>query len=379
MRQLGRGRAHLTALTQLIADAQAAGDAGTAIALGARLVQAEVRALEAGELAEGVRLAGELLEAHAAHFGSDALEAIAALQVYATLVARKDGHAAATPLFERAMAALERRLGDEHPRTIAAIELLGNNLGMQGEFARALPLHQRAAELRRRVQGDQHPQTLQTLNSLAVTLSRTGALAQAIDLARDVLELRTRALGRDHPQTLRSMLNLGAFLAHADDIDGATEITRECYERRKAALGPDNPDVYTAGLNLADFEIIRGNTREGLRLAEEAYAQRARLLGPDHDDTLVAEGLLGRALAAVGEYERAIPLLEATVADEVDSERSQALAAWYLAMAYRGVGRPGEARALIDRHASGLLDASHDDLNPPQRFALAQLKEYLKR
>ena len=379
MRQLGRGRAHLTALTQLIADAQAAGDAGTAIALGARLVQAEVRALEAGELAEGVRLAGELLEAHAAHFGSDALEAIAALQVYATLVARKDGHAAATPLFERAMAALERRLGDEHPRTIAAIELLGNNLGMQGEFARALPLHQRAAELRRRVQGDQHPQTLQTLNSLAVTLSRTGALAQAIDLARDVLELRTRALGRDHPQTLRSMLNLGAFLAHADDIDGATEITRECYERRKAALGPDNPDVYTAGLNLADFEIIRGNTREGLRLAEEAYAQRARLLGPDHDDTLVAEGLLGRALAAVGEYERAIPLLEATVADEEESERAQAMAAWYLAMAYRGVGRPGEARALIDRHAYGLLDASHDDLNPPQRFALAQLKEYLKR
>ncbi|MBK8066405.1 MAG: serine/threonine protein kinase [Rhodanobacteraceae bacterium] len=379
MKQLGRGREDLPALARLIADAREAGEAGAQVALDAGMLQSETRALEMGELADGVRMGADLLKAYEARFGADAPETIAALQVQAALVARKDGHAAATPLFERAMAALERRLGEQSPRTIAAIELLGNNLGMQGEFARALPLHRRAAELRRQVQGDQHPQTLQARNSLAITLSRTGELAPAIKIAREVLELRTRSLGRDHPQTLRSMLNLGAFLAHADDIEGAAAITRECYERRKAALGPDNPDVYTAGLNLADFEIIRGKASEGLRLAEEAHAQRSRLLGPDHGDTLVAEGLLGRALAAAGEYRRAIPLLEATVADAEESERAQAMAAWYLALAYRGVGRAAEAQALIHSRTAGLFEATHDELNPPERHALAQLKEYLKQ
>jgi tetratricopeptide (TPR) repeat protein len=379
MKQLGRGRGDLSAVTQLIADAQAAGEAGIASALGARLTLAETKALETGELSEGVRQSSEVMLAYEQHFGTDALETIAALQVHAGLVARKDGHEAATPLFERATQALERRLGAEHPRTIAAIELLGNNLGMQGAFEEALPMHRRAADLRRRVQGDQHPQTLQTMNSLAITLSRTGDLDQAIEIARDVLELRTAALGRDHPQTLRTMLNLGAFLAHADEIDAAAALTRECYERRKSALGPDNPDVYTAGLNLVDFEIIRGNTAEALRLAEETLTQRVRLLGPDHDEAQRAERLLGRALAAAGEHARAIPLLEADLADPEESERAHAMAAWYLAQAYRGLGRSAEAQSLIDQHTAPLLRATRDELNPPQRHALRQLKEYIRQ
>jgi hypothetical protein len=379
MKQLGRGREDLPALAQLIADAQAAGEPGSAAALGARLSQAETRALEAGELREGVRQSSGIMQAYEQQFGADALETIAALQVHAGLVARQDGQEAATPLFERAMRSLERSLGAEHPRTIAAIELLGNNLGMQGAYDEALPLHRRAVELRRRVQGDQHPQTLQSMNSLAVTLSRTGQLDQAIGIARDVLALRTQALGRDHPQTLRTMLNLGAFLAHADDIEGATAITRECYERRKAALGPDNPDVYTAGQNLVDFEIIRGNSAEALRLAEETLAQRTRLLGPDHEETLRAERLLGRALAAAGKHARAIPWLEADLADPDENERARAMAAWYLALAYRGVGRDADAQALIDVRTARLLRATHEELNPPERHALRQLKEYLQR
>ncbi len=379
MKQLGRGREDLPALAQLIGDAEAAGAEGIAIGLDARLLQVETQALESGQLAAGVEQARALLRRFEEHHGKDALATIGALQVLAGLVVRNDGLDAAAPMLERAMSTLERELGATHPRTINAIELLGNNIAMRGEPAQALPLHQRAADLRRQVQGDQHPQTLQALNSLAITLSNTGQLERAIEIARDVLDLRTRTLGRDHPQTLRTMLNLGAFLARADDIEGATAITRECYERRKAALGADNPDVYTAGQNLVDFEMIRGHTAEALRLAEETLAQRRRLLGPDHGETLRAERLLGRALAAAGEHARAIPLLEADLADPEENERARAMAAWYLALAYRGVGRDADAQALIDVRTARLLRATHEELNPPERHALRQLKEYLQR
>jgi hypothetical protein len=157
-------------------------------------------------------------------------------------------------------------------------------------------------------------------------------------------------------------------------------LTRECYERRLRALGPDNPDVYTAAQNLADFEIALGRPAEALRLAEQTHAQRLRLLGADHIEVYRAEEVLARALVAAGEFARALPLLESQLqpadGDDAPSPRARSMAAWYLAVALRGLGRDAQARQLMDTEMDGLLDATHQELNPPERLALQQLKAY---
>jgi non-specific serine/threonine protein kinase/serine/threonine-protein kinase len=380
MRALGRGREDLPALQQLIAEADTVGGAAIDVSLQAQLLQAEILGLEGGRLGESVATARNLLQAHQARFGNTAAPTLAALQVLAALAGRNGDLAGVAPLLQQVYDAQRAQWGDEDARTLAALEALGANLGQRGEYAQALPLLEQALALRRKVQGSQHPSTLTTMNSVSITLSRLGRQSEAIVMAEDALELRTRALGRDHPATLRSLLNLGAFHAVADDIPRAALLTRECYERRLRALGPDNPDVYTAAQNLADFEIALGRPAEALRLAEQTHAQRLRLLGADHIEVYRAEEVLARALVAAGEFARALPLLESQLqpadGDDAPSPRARSMAAWYLAVALRGLGRDAQARQLMDTEMDGLLDATHQELNPPERLALQQLKAY---
>ncbi len=383
MKALGRGREDLPALERLIADAEAVGGAAINLSLQAQLLQVEILGLESGQLAASVETARALLQRHQQRFGDSAAPTLAAMQVLATLIGRAGDLEGAAPLLQRIHAAQRAQWGDEDSRTLAALESVGANLGQRGEFEQALPPLQQALALRKRIQGNEHPATLQTMNSVSITLSRLGRQAEAIAMAEDALDLRTRTLGRNHPATLRSMLNLGAFHAVADDIERAAALTRECYQRRRVALGPDNPDVYTAAQNLVDFEIILGRPAAALRLAEETLAQRIRLLGEDHSEVGNAREVLARALVAAGDFARAVPLLEREIgqprSDIPPSERSRAMAAWYLALALRGLGREAEARKLIAEGTGGLIEATHDELNPPERFAFKQLQEYLAR
>lgn len=383
MKALGRGRDDLPALRQLVADAEAVGGAAIDIALQAQLLEVEILGLESGQLKDSVERARALLQRHQQRFGNSAAPTLAAMQVLATLVGRAGDLEGAAPLLQQIHAAQTAQWGAEDPRTLVALEAIGANLGQRGVYDEALPLLEQTLALRRRIQGNEHPATLQTMNSVSITLSRLGRRDEAIAMAEDALELRIRTLGRDHPATLRSMLNLGAFHAVADDIGRAAELTRECYQRRLLALGPDNPDVYTAAQNLVDFEIILGRPQEALRLAEQTLAQRIRLLGEQHFEVINAREVLARALVAAGEFARGAALLERELGeprtDNPPSERSRAMASWYLAVAWRGLGREAEARKLIDEGARALLEATHEELNPPERFAVKQLREYLGR
>lgn len=381
MKALGRGREDLPALEQLIGDADAVGGSAVDVSLQAQLLRVEILGLESGQLAASVDGARALLAQHQARFGAAGAPTLTAMQVLATLIGRAGDLEAAAPLLQQIHDAQLAQWGAEDLRTLAALESLGANLGQRGEYELALPPLEQVLALRRRIQGSEHPATLQTMNSVSITLSRLGRVDEAIAMSVDALELRTRALGRDHPSTLRSMLNLGAFYAVTDDIARAAELTRECYQRRLRALGPDNPDVYTAAQNLVDFEIILGRPVEALRLAKQTLAQRQRLLGADHSEVVNAGEVLSRALVAAGEFARAVPLLQEQLdqprTDNPPSERARAMASWYLAQAYRGLGRDAEARRLIVEDTGGLIEATHEDLNPPQRFAAKQLRAYL--
>jgi tetratricopeptide (TPR) repeat protein len=153
IKQLGRSRADLPALEQLIEDAKIAGPAARAQLLQAQLLHAEVQGTEGGQLAQSVARVRELVAQHADHFGADAEPTIRATQILAMLIGRAGDLAAATPLWRRTLAQLQASKGVEDASTISAMDMLGANLALQGNNEEALPLHLRALELRRKLHG----------------------------------------------------------------------------------------------------------------------------------------------------------------------------------------------------------------------------------
>lgn len=79
-----------------------------------------------------------------------------------------------------------------------------------GNLQDARELYEQALAARRRVLGDDHPKTLLSMHNLAETLKELGDLEGAHVLHDQALASRQRVLGDEHPDTRTSMKNLAA-------------------------------------------------------------------------------------------------------------------------------------------------------------------------
>ena len=70
----------------------------------------------------------------------------------------------AEPLYERALAIVERALGPAHPLTATNLNNLAELYRAQGRLDEAEPLLQRTLAIRERALGPDHPDTAQSLN-----------------------------------------------------------------------------------------------------------------------------------------------------------------------------------------------------------------------
>ncbi len=374
-KQMGQSDGLAIEIDALHAAASAAGDEGTA--LRAQLLRAELDGLERGKLNDSLAAVRDLLPRFDRQFGPDAEESLIAKQVLALLYSRLDDYEAALPLWEELIERIGRARGEDDLLRVGTLEQLAINHARRGELESALRLHWEVVAQRQRLQGNEHPATLNALNAVAVTLSFMRRYPEAIEIGRKVLDLRARSLGPDHPASLRSSLNLGAFYAQIDNIDEAAKLTRDSLQRRLRVFGEEHPDTYTAMQNLADYELILGNADEALRLAELTLSGRQRILGQEHPEARRSVPLLARALANAGRCESAIPLLEAereAGSGEDSSLLAQSMAAYYLALCYRRIGRSPEADALVQDALRVLADADRAELNPPQRHALRSIR-----
>ncbi len=378
-RPLGRWQELPTEIEALTAAARAAGDAE--VMLRSQMLGAEIDGLGAGKLAHSIAAARALLPEFERVFGRSSDETILAMQALAQLLSRNGDFEGAFPVWQDLLTRMATTRSEDDLLRIGAIEQLSVNYARRGEPAKALELSEEVVRLRQRLQGNEHPSTLNAMSAKVIPLANLGRLPEAVAMSRTILDTRIRALGADHPDTLRSMLNLGAYYALSDDIASAADITRDSLARRLRTLGPDNPDTYVATHNLADYELILGNVEEALRLAETTHRERHRILGPTHPESQGSLPLLARALAAAGRCERAIPMLETERSDperlKNSSTRAQSMAAHYLAGCYRKVGRAAEADALLSA-LGGILDAKYEELNPPQRHVLRQIRAAAK-
>ena len=85
-------------------------------------------------------------------------------------------------------------------------------LKTQGKLAEAEPLYRRALAIREEKLGDDHPDVAQSLNNLALLLKTQGKLAEAEPLSRRALDIFEQKLGAGHPNTQTVRENYQALL-----------------------------------------------------------------------------------------------------------------------------------------------------------------------
>jgi tetratricopeptide (TPR) repeat protein len=175
----------------------------------------------------------------------------------------------ALPLFERAYAADQERLGDDARPTLASANNLAICLSQLGEYQRARELNEDTLTRRRRVLGDDHPDTLTSASNLAADLHQLGEHQRARELDEDTLTRRRRVLGDDHPDTLNSANNLAANLTNLGEDQQARELNEDTLTRARRVLGDDHPDTLNSANNLA-FDLTNlGETEQAAALLAE--------------------------------------------------------------------------------------------------------------
>ena len=245
-----------------------------------------------------------------------------ALNNLAWLYQATGAYAKAEPLFERALAIMEKALGPEHPDTARSLNNLALLYQATGAYAKAEPLYQRALAIREKALGPEHPDTALSLNNLAWLYQATGAYAKAEPLYQRALAIREKALGPEHPDTAAALNNLAVLYQATGAHAKAEPLLQRALAIREKALGPEHTDTALSLINLAVVYQAAGADAKAEPLLERALAIREKALGPEHPDTALSLNVLAKLYQSTGAYAKAEPLFErAQSIDESNTAR----------------------------------------------------------
>jgi tetratricopeptide (TPR) repeat protein len=242
--------------------------------------------------------------------GADHPDTAETLNNFAVSLRKAGDHEAARPLLERALAINEQAFGPEHAATATSINNLALLLRDQGDLTAARPLFERALAGVEKSFGADHPATAAAVGNLGLLLKDEGDLAAARQLLERALAIDEKTLGADHPHTANDLANL-AQLGHEQ---GNFTAARSLFERAltifEAAYSGDHRDTADCVAGLASLLHDQGELTDARAYYERAVAINEKTLGPDHVAVAVSLGNLATLLQDQGDFEGARPLLE---------------------------------------------------------------------
>jgi len=296
---------------------------------------------------------------------------------------------------ERRVLALRRGAPKPNPEAIAdSLSGLGSLLTEMHRPEEAEPILRECLAMRRKIYGERNPIVADDFSNLAAILQQTGAFDESERLQRRATAMFRAALGPQHPRVAISTHNLGLLFLLRGDTKAAISIFRESLAIAEAGLGKEHRSTVKIKVQLAVALVADHEFAEADRLIEEAYSFARKNLGPT--DRLVAsieraQGLslyeqkdyhgaeahlrravgllqvrtgtsayitvstgaeLGGALAQLGRWQEAEPLLLAYYNRAVASDKPKALervVQFYGAWGKRE--KVAEYRKLVPKHA----------------------------
>jgi tetratricopeptide (TPR) repeat protein len=276
-------------------------------------------------------------------------------------------YAEAEPLYKRALAILEKSLGENHPDVATVL----NNLAMLyqaiNRLSEAEPLMKRALAIDEAGLGKDHPSVARDLNNLAQLYQDTNRLSEAELLYKRALAINEASLGKDHPSVARDLNNLAGLYRDTNRLSEAEPLIKRVVEIFERSLGKDHLKVATALNNLAGLYRDTNRLSEAEPLMKRALAINEASLGKNHPDVardLNNLAMLYRATNRLSEAEplmkRALAILEKSLGE---NHSKVAMALNNLALLYQATNRLSEAEPLKKR-ALAIDEASLGKDNP---------------
>ncbi len=220
------------------------------------------------------------------------------------------GDLAEAEQLQREALAMKRRLfGASHPEIAATLTNLAYTLELRGNYPTAGSYYVEALDMQRRLLGKDHPEVATTLSSLAFVLDQQGKRAAAIDLLREALEMRRRTLGPAHPDVAAAGSSLAYWLTESGRYGEAQGLVEESLAIRRSALGTEHPQVAGTLTVQANLLLAQGRPGEARKVAVEAQRILKLSLPDDSWQAAAARNTEGAALAKLGDYAGAEPLL----------------------------------------------------------------------
>lgn len=303
------------------------------------------------------------------------LPAVAALLNDTALYLKaRASYAEAEPLFERAMALIEKGLSPDHPDLAAA---LNNNLAdlyyTTGRHAEAEPLALCAIAITEKALGRDHPNIAQWLNNLANLYRATGRYAEAEPLFERAIAIGEKTLGPDHTDVATWLNNFALLYQNTGRLAEAEPLYERAIAIDENALGPDNPRLATWLNNLASLYQATGRHAEAEPLYLRAIGIGEKALGPDHPELAPFFNNLASLYKATGRHAEAEPLHLRDIAitekalgpDHPDLSPSLN----NLALLYYNTGRFAEAEPIYQR-AIRIIEASLPTDHPGRAVTL---------
>lgn len=246
----------------------------------------------------------------------------------------------AEPLYQRALAILEQKLGDDHPNIAPILNNLADLYLAQRRYSEAELLHQRVLVILEQKLGSDHPDFALALNNLAGLYQEQGRYREAETLYEQSWSIFTNVLGEDHRLTQISWNNLWLLVQQAVKAGRVEELS-------------DHPHVATQLINLAEAYRQREYYNEAEALHKRALSIRERQLSTDHPHVAQSLNNIAMLYQSLGRYSEAEPLYHRALLIQEQqlgaNHPDVASSLNNLAELYRAQGHYSEAEPLYER------------------------------
>lgn len=277
------------------------------------LLRARGRAAEGLALLEEARALVEGLPAEHGNLRARLYDQLGAL-------ARQEGDLARAAELHRAALELQRPLLPPHHPALAGSEnALANALFELGETEEAAALWRSALATFEAVLDPGHPDLVTVLANLSLVHERAREFDEARALLVRATELRRTALGPAHPRTRALERRRADLELAAGDPEAACRLADAVLVAERAAVGgvsgsADDPlGLEQALFSLALAERAAGRTGDARSHLEECLALQELRLAPEHLELAQGRTLLGSLYLAEDEHAAAAEVLEAAV------------------------------------------------------------------
>lgn len=226
------------------------------------------------------------------------------LTVQADCYREKGRYAEAEPLYLKALAIQEKRLGPENAEVAVTLNHLAMLYSFWGKFTESETLQKRSLAIKEKVLKPEDVSVARSLNNLARLYHDQGRDAEAEPLYQKALAIKEKTLG-PKDEGLVITLNGLADLYRSQERYAEAELL---YERALAITSNDLDRAW--GLNgLAGLRKIQGKPEEAFDLYQRALTIRETNLGPTHPDVARSHHDLAVLYYNQGRYKEAEPLL----------------------------------------------------------------------